>query len=517
MDTRKILRMNEMDETKHNHGSTVPHTQPVVENIYLQSKMSSSSSTNGTRPPDAAASGPTFLDNVCLHLASSLLGATTVTDHLTTSMMTSPHAAAAAACPQQLYWRSPILSPLSVLTSPASPVVSQEAQSRVVYVDLTVSFLPPPNTISNAETKRPRVRAKFGALLRHWHPIRLDAGTGVIDRTCRPNGGTYIQQDRYLSKRGLREYGESINIDLDSMESRPTARLLGKALGGTGLRAEVVSGDDRGGGSSRVVVIIDHHSLGETGSFAIVDDNDEDNGGKIGEKAMAMLLANIAADSRRKPITATTSSTENASPSAVISGVDPEEENEMRRVFQQWWDMLTKGPSTSKETSSTSDLSTPIGKASQSSPTMAAKGAGGIIELPHDTGTTKTSVIGIGIDKESESLANVERKSPISIAAKARPTKLNDTALVGANGVKENVTNDSSKGVISISGEAAKDGDNPSSAAVADATEANTLSSPFQAQKKKRKAPGPILVRVGGGVGGGRKKKRGKITIGKAS
>ena len=477
--------------------------------------MSSSSSTNGKRPPDAtAARGPTFLDNVCLHLASSLLGATTVTDHLTTSA----HAAAAAAYPQQLYWRSPILSPLSVLTSPASPVVSQEAQSRVVYVDLTVSFLPPPNTISNAETKRPRVRAKFGALLRHWHPIRLDAGTGVIDRTCRPNGGTYIQQGRYLSKRGLREYGESINIDLDSMESRPTARLLGKALGGTGLRAEVVSGDDRGGGSSRVVVTIDHHSLGETGSFAIVDDNDEDNGGKIGEKAMAMLLANIAADSRRKPITATTSSTENASPSAVISGVDPEEENEMRRVFQQWWDMLTKGPSTSKETSSTSDLSTPIEKASQSSPIMAAKGAAGIIELPHDTGTTKTSVIGIGIDKESsESLANMERKSPISIAAKAQPTTLNDTALVGANGVKENVTDDSSNGVTSTSGAAAKDGDNPSSAAVADATEANALSSPFQVQKKRRKAPGPILVRAGGGVGGGRKKKRGKITIGKAS
>ena len=477
--------------------------------------MSSSSSTNGKRPPDAtAARGPTFLDNVCLHLASSLLGATTVTDHLTTSA----HAAAAAAYPQQLYWRSPILSPLSVLTSPASPVVSQEAQSRVVYVDLTVSFLPPPNTISNAETKRPRVRAKFGALLRHWHPIRLDAGTGVIDRTCRPNGGTYIQQDRYLSKRGLREYGESINIDLDSMESRPTARLLGKALGGTGLRAEVVSGDDRGGGSSRVVVTIDHHSLGETGSFAIVDDNDEDNGGKIGEKAMAMLLANIEADSRRKPITATTSSTENASPSAVISGVDPEEENEMRRVFQQWWDMLTKGPSTSKETSSTSDLSTPIEKASQSSPIMAAKGAAGIIELPHDTGTTKTSVIGIGIDKESsESLANMERKSPISIAAKAQPTTLNDTALVGANGVKENVTDDSSNGVTSTSGAAAKDGDNPSSAAVADATEANALSSPFQVQKKRRKAPGPILVRAGGGVGGGRKKKRGKVTIGKAS
>lgn len=473
--------------------------------------MSSSSSTNGKRPPDAtAARGPTFLDNVCLHLASSLLGATTVTDHLTTSA----HAAAAAAYPQQLYWRSPILSPLSVLTSPASPVVSQEAQSRVVYVDLTVSFLPPPNTMSNAETKRPRVRAKFGALLRHWHPIRLDAGTGVIDRTCRPNGGTYIQQGRYLSKSGLRQYGESINIDLDSMESRPTARLLGKALGGTGLRAEVVSGDERGGGSSRVVVTIDHHSLGETGSFAIVDGNDEDNGGKIGEKAMTMLLANIEADSRRKPITATTSSTGNASPSAVVSGVDPEEENEMRRVFQQWWDMLTKGPSTSKETSSTSDLSTPIGKAK----TMAAKGVAGIIELPHDTGTTKTSVIGIGIDKESsESLANMERKSPISIAAKAQPTTLNDTALVGANGVKENVTNDSSNGLTSTSGAAAKDGDNPSSAAVADAPETNALSSPFQVQKKRRKAPGPILVRAGGGVGGGRKKKRGKITIGKAS
>lgn len=186
----------------------------------------------------------------------------------------------------------------------------------------------------------------------------------------------------------------------------------------------------------------------------------------------------------------------------------------MRRVFQQWWDMLTKGPSTSKETSSTSDLSTPIGKAS----TMAAKGAAGIIELPHDTGTTKTSVIGIGIDKESsESLANMERKSPISIAAKAQPTTLNDTALVGANGVKENVTNGSSNGVTSTSGAAAKDGDNPSSATVADAPETNALSSPFQVQKKRRKAPGPILVRAGGGVGGGRKKKRGKITIGKAS
>ena len=479
--------------------------------------MSSSSSTNGKRPPDAAAaSGPTFLDNVCLHLASSLLGATTVTDHLTTSM-TSTHAATAGVCPQQLYWRSPILSPLSVLRSPISPVVSQEAQSRVVYVDLTISFLPPPNT-SNAATKRPRVRAKFGALLRHWHPIRLDAGTGVIDRTCRPDGGTYIQQGRYLSKRGLREYGESINIDLDSMESRPTARLLGKALGGTGLRAEVANGNDRGGGSPRVVVTIDHHSLGETGSFAIVDDNDEDtgNGGKIGEKAMAMLLANIEADSRRKSITAATSSAGNSSPSAVISGVDPEEENEMRKVFEQWWDMLTKGPSTSKEISSASDLSTPIGKTNQSSPAMAAKGMAGILKTPHDTGAAKASAIGIGIDKESES-ANMEQKSPISIAAKAQPIKLNDAALVGANGVKENVTNDSSKRATSTSGAAAQDGDNPSSAAVADATEATALSSPVQVQKKKRKTPGPILVRAGGGVGGGRKKKRGKITIGKAS
>mmetsp|Transcript_31801 Transcript_31801/g.93386 ORF Transcript_31801/g.93386 Transcript_31801/m.93386 type:complete len:501 (-) Transcript_31801:1576-3078(-) len=499
------------------------------------------SSANGKSGPDAAG-GPTFLDNVCVHLASSLLGPTTVTDHLTTSMMGAHAAACTTSSTQQLYWRSPILSPLSVLQSSTSPVVSQEAQSRVVYVDLTVSFLPPPQPSNTstaaaadpAETKRPRVRAKFGALLRHWHPIRLDAGTGVIDRTCRPNGGTYIQQGRYLSKRGLREYGDSISIDLDSMESRPTARLLGKALGGTGLRAEVANsnGDDCSGGSPRVIVTIDHHSLGETGSFAIVDGKEEDDGGWIGEKAMAMLLANIEAKCRRKSTTAATCSTGNSpppgakSPSVFISGVDPEEENGMRRAFEQWWDTTRRGASISKETSSASDPSAPIGKTNQSPPVMAVKGATGIAKLPHDT-TNKSSVIdigiGIGIDKESVGMpANMERKPPTSITANEQLTKSNDSALVGANGVKENVTNGSSKGVTSTSGAAAKGGDNPSTAAAsaeaADAAEAKASSSPSQVQKKKRKAPGPILVRAGGGVGGGRKKKkRGKFTIGKAS
>ena len=129
---------------------------------------------------------------------------------------------------------------------------------------------------------------------------------------------------------------------------------------------------------------------------------------------------------------------------------------------------------------------------------------------------------GIGIDKESVGMpANMERKPPTSITANEQLTKSNDSALVGANGVKENVTNGSSKGVTSTSGAAAKGGDNPSTAAAsaeaADAAEAKASSSPSQVQKKKRKAPGPILVRAGGGVGGGRKKKRGKITIGKAS
>ena len=457
----------------------------------------------------AAAGGPTFLDNVCIHLASTLLGSTAVTDLLTT--------AADATQPHQLYWRSPILSPLPVLQSSTSPVVSQEAQSRVVYIDLTVWFLPPANSDSSkaSAAKRPRVRAKFGALVRHWHPIRLDAGSGVIDRTCSPNGGTYVKQDRYLSKRGLREYGDSINIDLESMESRPTARLLGKAMGGTGLRAEVVA---NGNGPPKVVVTIDHQSLAETGSFAIVNDNTDDDSGRIGETAMSMLLANIEADSRRTSSARSASSATNdsspgaKSPSATISGVDPEEENEMRKVFEKWWDRMMRGEdassSGSKEKANSSSPGVPIETTSRSS-AQAAMGANGErsnINEPKKA-TAKPSAIGIG----EEGAAGWERKSPVqtTVSDKEQKTQANSLSLAVANGVKENVKDDSAR-ATSTSAVAAKIGNDISIGK--DNMEEKTSTSPSQIQKKKRKTPGPILVRAGGG----RKKKKGKITIGKS-
>ena len=453
-----------------------------------------------------AAGGPTFLDNVCIHLASTLLGPTPVTDLLTT--------ATDATRPHQLYWRSPLLSPLSVLQSSTSPAVSQEAQSRVVYVDLTVSFLPPAHSDSSkaSAAKRPRVRAKFGALVRHWHPIRLDAGSGVIDRTCRPNGGTYIQQSRYLSKRGLREYGDSINIDLQSMESRPTARLLGKALGGTGLRAEVLANHNNG--SPKVVVTIDHQSLGETGSFTILNDNKDDDSGRIGETAMSMLLANTEADSRRtsgarSDASATNDSSPGAkSPSATIFGVDPEEENGMRKVFEQWWDRMMRGENASEEMSDSSSSSVPSETTNQSSAATVAEGErSNITESTQDA--AKPSAIGIG----EERAAGLERKSQARTTASGKElqTQANSSSLAVANGVKENVKNDSSARATSTSAVAAKVGDEPSTATAA--TEEKTSASPSHMQKKKRKTPGPILVRAGGGR---KKKKKGKITIGKA-
>ena len=460
----------------------------------------------------AAAGGPTFLDNVCIHLASTLLGSTAVTDLLTT--------AADATQPHQLYWRSPILSPLPVLQSSTSPVVSQEAQSRVVYIDLTVWFLPPAKSDSAKASagmgKRPRVRAKFGALVRHWHPIRLDAGSGVIDRTCSPNGGTYVQQDRYLSKRGLGEYGDSINIDLESMESRPTARLLGKAMGGTGLRAEVVA---NGNDSPKVVVTIDHQSLGETGSFAIVNNSKDDGSGRIGETAMSMLLANIEADSRRRTSRArsaspaTNDSSPGAkSPSATISGVDPEEENEMRKVFEQWWDRMTRGEnassSVSKEKSYSNSPSVPIETTSRSPAAMVANGERSDINESTQA-TAKPSATGIG----EERVAGLGRKSPAQTTAsgKEQQTQANSSSLAVANGVKENVKNDSAIArASSTSAAAAKIGNDTSTGK--DNTEEKTSASPSQIQKKKRKTPGPILVRAGGG----KKKKKGKITIGKS-
>ena len=457
----------------------------------------------------AAAGGPTFLDNVCIHLASTLLGSTAVTDLLTT--------AADATRPHQLYWRSPILSPLSVLQSSTSPVISQKAQSRVVHIDLTVWFLPPvdPDSSMASAAKRPRVRAKFGALVRHWHPIRLDAESGVIDRTCSPNGGTYVQQDRYLSKRGLREYGDSINIDLESMESRPTARLLGKAMGGTGLRAEVVA---NGNGPPKVVVTIDHQSLAETGSFAIVNDNTDDDSGRIGETAMSMLLANIEADSRRTSSArsasfATNDSSPGAkSPSATISGVDPEEENEMRRVFEKWWDRMMRGEdassSGSKEKANSSSPSVPIETTSRSS-AQAAMGANGErsnINEPKKA-TAKPSAIGIG----EERAAGLERKSPAqtTVSDKEQKTQANSSSLAVANGVKENVKDDSAR-ATSTSAAAANGND---IAIGKDNMEEKTSTSPSQIQKNKIKTPGPILVRA---VGGRKKKKKGKITIGKS-
>ena len=159
------------------------------------------------------ARGPTFLDNVCLHLASSLLGPTVVIDHLRSLSSSSTDADGEINEGQevltketQLYWRSQLLTDLNVLQCSTSPLVSTDAQSRVVYIDCTISFLPPSTAattqtsddtnssigdnsgsitaVQPSKVSPPRIRAKFGALLRCWNGITLHPQTGIIDRTC---------------------------------------------------------------------------------------------------------------------------------------------------------------------------------------------------------------------------------------------------------------------------------------------------------------------------------------------
>mmetsp|Transcript_16154 Transcript_16154/g.35105 ORF Transcript_16154/g.35105 Transcript_16154/m.35105 type:complete len:142 (+) Transcript_16154:23-448(+) len=108
------------------------------------------------------ARGPTFLDNVCLHLASSLLGPSVVTDHLRSlsSPSTETNGKDTRNEGQQkvltketrLYWRSHLLTDLNVLQCSTSPLVSTDAQSRVVYIDCTISFLPSCTTATNSDS-----------------------------------------------------------------------------------------------------------------------------------------------------------------------------------------------------------------------------------------------------------------------------------------------------------------------------------------------------------------------------
>jgi len=262
---------------------------------------------------------------------------------------------------------------------------------------------------------------------------------------------------------------------------------------------------DGGGGPPGVVVTIEHHGLGEKGSFAIVDGKHEGDGGRIGENAMTMLLANIETDGRRKELLRSTSSAAPGAkaPCATISRFDPEEENEMRRVFEEWWDKMMRGDASSfastKKKSDQSNECIPMEATKQSPAMMIAD----ITEVSRDTAKPK-----IG----EERAAGLERMPPglTKGSSKEQQTKANSSALAAASCVKENNTSE----FTSTSAVAAKGGDDPSAASAA--SEERASSPPSQMQKKKRKAPGPILIRAGGGIGGGRKKKKGKITIGKA-
>mmetsp|Transcript_16153 Transcript_16153/g.35104 ORF Transcript_16153/g.35104 Transcript_16153/m.35104 type:complete len:140 (+) Transcript_16153:158-577(+) len=106
------------------------------------------------------ARGPTFLDNVCLHLAASLLGPSVVIEHLRSLFSSSTEANGKAdegqqevlAKETQLYWRSHLLTDLNVLQCSTSPLVSTDAQSRVVYIDCTISFLPSCTTATNSDS-----------------------------------------------------------------------------------------------------------------------------------------------------------------------------------------------------------------------------------------------------------------------------------------------------------------------------------------------------------------------------
>mmetsp|Transcript_8435 Transcript_8435/g.19029 ORF Transcript_8435/g.19029 Transcript_8435/m.19029 type:complete len:501 (-) Transcript_8435:409-1911(-) len=488
----------------------------------------------------ARARGPTFLDNVCLHLAASLLGPSVVIEHLRSLFSSSTEANGKAdegqqevlAKETQLYWRSHLLTDLNVLQCSTSPLVSTDAQSRVVYIDCAISFLPPSTATTTSEASnnpnssiddksssnttvepnaaaavsQPRIRAKFGALVRSWNCITVHPQSGVIDRSCSPDGGTYVQQSHYVTKRGLREYGNGISIDLDSMESRPTARLIGTALRGDGLCAEVIADAANGtaascygdgtamgekGAKKKVVVMLEHSTLGERGCFAI-DGGGSDSDGRIGELAMKMILANLQAATIAP-------SNDTATPTTATQGMiafDPAMENELRKVFEDWWDRASGG-----------DVAT-MGRAEANTAAAASllnndRLPSGDVTAHVSDGLEAKTIASIGIGEEGSAPPPTKTNNYIDRSTEEKPRGSASSCVEGHTDQRP-------------TGPAKENQEEDISALTKQKSSVATVESPQQ-QQKKRKAPGPILVRAGGGVGGGRKKKKkGRITIGKA-
>mmetsp|Transcript_16802 Transcript_16802/g.36499 ORF Transcript_16802/g.36499 Transcript_16802/m.36499 type:complete len:300 (+) Transcript_16802:3-902(+) len=299
------------------------------------------------------------------------------------------------------------------------------------------------------------------------------------------------------------------------MESRPTARLIGTALRGDGLRAEVIVDAANGATSSssygdgaakgekgtkkKVLVMLEHSTLGERGCFAIGDDGSgrgSDSDGRIGELAMKMMLANLQASAAIAP------SSDTAAPAAAAQGTiafDPAMENELRKVFEDWWDRASGG-----------DVTT-MGHAEAD---VAAAAAASLLsdKLPSgDVIAHESDELGV------KTVAAVDIGDEVSAPP---PTKTNNdvdrSTGVMPRGSASSVPAVEGHADQRPAGSAKENQEEDRSALTNQKSSAAAVESPPQ-QQKKRKAPGPILVRAGGGVGGGRKKKKkGKITIGKA-
>mmetsp|Transcript_16800 Transcript_16800/g.36496 ORF Transcript_16800/g.36496 Transcript_16800/m.36496 type:complete len:295 (+) Transcript_16800:3-887(+) len=294
------------------------------------------------------------------------------------------------------------------------------------------------------------------------------------------------------------------------MESRPTARLIGTALRGDGLRAEVIVDAANGATSSssygdgaakgekgtkkKVLVMLEHSTLGERGCFAI-DGGGSDSDGRIGELAMKMILANLQAATIAP-------SNDTATPTTATQGMiafDPAMENELRKVFEDWWDRASGG-----------DVTT-MGHAEAD---VAAAAAASLLsdKLPSgDVIAHESDELGV------KTVAAVDIGDEVSAPP---PTKTNNdvdrSTGVMPRGSASSVPAVEGHADQRPAGSAKENQEEDRSALTNQKSSAAAVESPPQ-QQKKRKAPGPILVRAGGGVGGGRKKKKkGKITIGKA-
>ena len=292
------------------------------------------------------------------------------------------------------------------------------------------------------------------------------------------------------------------------MESRPTARLIGAALRGDGLSADVIAnitngGDGDGGakgekGTKKVVVLLEHSNLGERGCFAIAGDssgNGSDSDGHIGELAMKMVLANLQATAITQPF-------DTAVPTTAAAGTvefDPEKENELRKVFEDWWDRASGGDVT------TGHVEANISAASS---------------LPNDE-LPSGDVIAHALDELAvKSVAAMDIGEEVNAPP---PTKTNND-IDRSNGEKPggsassaSSANEHTSTEQRPTGSAKENDEQDASISALTEHKSSVAAAESPPQQKKRKAPGPILVRAGGGVGGGRKKKKkGKITIGKA-